>query len=299
MAAGNSIRTYTQTMGIVALVGSMASLCIGTSFAKSLFDAVGAQGTTAYRLGFSALLLWCVWRPWRFPLSRKNALAIASYGLCLGLINFLFYMAIRTVPLGLCIAIEFLGPLSLAIFSSRRKIDFLWIGFVALGLYLLIPQSQQDVSAIDPVGVMFAIGAGVFWALYIVFGQRTRNIHPGQATSLGITVAAVFVLPFGIAHSGETLLTPAFMISGLLVAILSSAVPYSLEMISLRSLPRKTMSILLSLEPAMGALAGLVILHEQLTLAQWLAIAFIVAASIGCATTSPAPPVTDTEREKQ
>ena len=299
MAAGNSFRTYTQTMGIAALVGSMASLCIGTSFAKSLFDAVGAQGTTAYRLGFSALLLWCVWRPWRFPLSRKNALAIASYGLCLGLINFLFYMAIRTVPLGLCIAIEFLGPLSLAIFSSRRKIDFLWIGFVALGLYLLIPQSQQDVSAIDPVGVMYAIGAGVFWALYIVFGQRTRNIHPGQATSLGITVAALLVLPFGIAHSGATLLDPTFMIAGLLVAILSSAVPYSLEMISLRSLPRKTMSILLSLEPAMGALAGLVILHEQLTLAQWLAIAFIVAASIGCATTSPAPPVTDIERDKQ
>lgn len=162
---------------------------------------------------------------------------------------------------------------------------------------MLIPPSQQDVSAIDPVGVMFAIGAGVFWALYIIFGQRTRNIHPGQATSLGITVAAMFVLPFGIAHSGATLLTPAFMISGLLVAILSSAVPYSLEMISLRSLPRKTMSILLSLEPAMGALAGLVILHEQLTLAQWLAIAFIVAASIGCAYTSPAPPVTDTERE--
>ncbi|PJX26543.1 EamA family transporter [Advenella sp. S44] len=299
MAAGNSFRTYSQTMGIAALVGSMASLCIGTSFAKSLFDAVGAQGTTAYRLGFSALLLWCVWRPWRFPLSRRNALAIASYGLCLGLINFLFYMAIRTVPLGLCIAIEFLGPLSLAIFSSRRRIDFLWIGFVALGLYLLIPQSQQDVSAIDPVGVLYAVGAGIFWALYIVFGQRTRNIHPGQATSLGITVAALLVLPFGIAHSGALLLDPSFMIAGLLVAILSSAVPYSLEMISLRSLPRKTMSILLSLEPAMGALAGLVILHEQLTLAQWLAIAFIVSASIGCATTSPAPPVTDIERDKQ
>lgn len=299
MAAGNSFRTYSQTMGIAALVGSMASLCIGTSFAKSLFDAVGAQGTTAYRLGFSALLLWCVWRPWRFPLSRRNALAIASYGLCLGLINFLFYMAIRTVPLGLCIAIEFLGPLSLAIFSSRRRIDFLWIGFVALGLYLLIPQSQQDVSAIDPVGVLYAVGAGIFWALYIVFGQRTRSIHPGQATSLGITVAALLVLPFGIAHSGALLLDPSFMIAGLLVAILSSAVPYSLEMISLRSLPRKTMSILLSLEPAMGALAGLVILHEQLTLAQWLAIAFIVSASIGCATTSPAPPVTDIERDKQ
>ncbi len=297
MAAGNTIRTYSHTMGIIALIGSMASLCIGTSFAKSLFDAVGAQGTTAYRLGFSALLLWCIWRPWRFPLSRKNAIAIASYGLCLGLINFLFYMAIRTVPLGLCIAIEFLGPLSLAIFSSRRKIDFLWIGFVALGLYLLIPKAQQDMSAIDPIGLMFAIGAGFFWALYIIFGQRTRNIHPGQATSLGITVAALLVLPFGISHSGAALLTPAFMLSGLIVAILSSAVPYSLEMISLRSLPRKTMSILLSLEPAMGALAGLVILHEQLTIEQWLAIAFIVAASVGCATTSPAPPVTDTVRE--
>lgn len=295
--AGNSLRSYSQTLGIIALIGSMASLCIGTSFAKSLFEAVGAQGTTTYRLGFSALILWCIWRPWRFPLSRKNALAVASYGLCLGLVNFLFYMAIRTVPLGLAIAIEFLGPLSLAIFSSRRRIDFLWIGFVALGLYLLIPQAQQDMSAIDPVGLMFAISAGVFWALYIIFGQRTRNIHPGQATSLGITVAALFVLPFGVSHSGATLLNPTLIISGLLVAVLSSAVPYSLEMISLRSLPRKTMSILLSLEPAMGALAGLVILHEQLTIEQWLAIGFIVAASVGCATTSPAPPVTDTERD--
>ncbi len=297
MAAGNSLRTYSQTLGIIALIGSMASLCIGTSFAKSLFEAVGAQGTTTYRLGFSALILWCIWRPWRFPLSRKNALAVASYGLCLGLVNFLFYMAIRTVPLGLAIAVEFLGPLSLAIFSSRRRIDFLWIGFVALGLYLLIPKAQQDMSAIDPVGLMFAISAGVFWALYIIFGQRTRNIHPGQATSLGITVAALFVLPFGVSHSGATLLSPTLIVSGLLVAVLSSAVPYSLEMISLRSLPRKTMSILLSLEPAMGALAGLVILHEQLTIEQWLAIGFIVAASVGCATTSPAPPVTDTERD--
>lgn len=298
-AVDSTTRSFTQTAGIVALLGSMASLCIGTSFAKSLFDAIGAQGTTAYRLGFSALILWCIWRPWRFPLSRKNALAIASYGLCLGLINFFFYMAIRTVPLGLCIAIEFLGPLSLAIFSSRRKIDFLWIGFVALGLFLLIPRAQQDMSAIDPVGLMYAVCAGIFWALYIIFGQRTRNIHPGQATSLGITVAALLVLPFGIAHGGSLLLDPALMLSGLVVGILSSAVPYSLEMISLRSLPRKTMSILLSLEPAMGALAGLLILHEQLTVAQWLAIGFIVAASIGCATTSTTLPVTDTPREKK
>lgn len=287
---------YSHTIGIIALIGSMASLCIGTSFAKSLFSEVGAQGTTTYRLAFSALLLWCVWRPWRFRLNRKDALSIVLYGLSLASINFLFYMALRTIPLGIAIAIEFIGPLGLAIYSSRKKIDFLWIIMVATGLYMLIPQ-QDSITALDPVGVVYAAIAGAGWALYIVFGQRTRNIHPGQASCLGITVAALVVLPFGIGHAGTTLLNPSLMLFGLGVAIMSSAIPYSLEMISLRALPRKTMSVLLSLEPAMGAVAGVILLHELLTFAQWLAIAFIVSASIGCAVTSRHPIRDDMEKK--
>ncbi|MFA5702466.1 MAG: DMT family transporter [Advenella sp.] len=286
---------YSHTIGIAALIGSMASLCIGTSFAKSLFSEVGAQGTTTYRLVFSALLLCCIWRPWRFKLNRKDALSIVLYGLSLASINFLFYMSLRTIPLGIAIAIEFIGPLSLAIYSSRKKIDFLWIVMVATGLYMLIPQ-QDSMAALDPVGVAYAGIAGVGWALYIIFGQRTRNIHPGQASSLGITVSALVVLPFGIGHAGTELLNPSLMLFGLGVAIMSSAIPYSLEMISLRALPRKTMSILLSLEPAMGAIAGVILLHELLTLAQWLAITFIVSASIGCAVTSRNPIRVDMEK---
>lgn len=280
--------SYSQSVGIIALIASMASLCIGTSFAKSLFSEVGAQGTTTYRLVFSALILWLIWRPWRFKLNRKDAGIIALYGLSLGAINFLFYMALRTIPLGIAIAIEFLGPLTLALLSSRQKIDFLWIALVAAGLVMLIPQ-QETAASLDPVGVAYAIAAAVCWALYIIFGQRTRNIHPGQASSLGITVAALAVLPFGMDYAGSSLLNPSLLMLGLFVGILSSAIPYSLEMISLRALPRKTMSILLSLEPAMGALAGVIILHEHLNIQQWLAITFIVSASIGCAATSRSP----------
>ncbi|MFC4419112.1 EamA family transporter [Cupriavidus pampae] len=263
----------------------MASLCVGTSFAKSLFTEVGAQGTTALRVGFSALILLAVWRPWRFPLSGQHARAIAFYGVSLGATNLLFYMALRSIPLGLCIAIEFMGPLTVAVLSSRRAIDFLWIAFAVLGLLLLLPIGETA-THLDPVGIGYAVAAGVGWALYIVFGQMAGSAHGGQATSLGLTMAAIVVMPFGLAHAGTTMFSPALLISGLAVGILSSAIPYSLEMVSLKRLPRRTFGILLSMEPAMGALAGLVFLHEQLSLIQWLAIGSIIVASIGCTLTA-------------
>lgn len=272
-------------IAVLALTGSMASLCIGTSFAKSLFSALGAQGTTALRVSFSALILLCVWRPWRMPLTRANARAIALYGAALGATNLLFYMSLRTIPLGLAIAIEFTGPLAVAVLSSRRAIDFLWIAFAVTGLLLLLPVGDAA-GTLDPVGIGYALAAGVGWALYIVFGQMAGNAHGGQATSLGLTMAALVVLPFGLAHAGTAMFSPALLLFGLAVGILSSAIPYSLEMVALKRLHRRTFGILLSMEPAMGALAGLVFLHEQLNTVQWLAIASIITASVGCTMTS-------------
>lgn len=279
------IKQSDTLIAVLALIGSMASLCIGTSFAKSLFAALGAQGTTALRVGFSALILLCVWRPWRFALTAANARAIALYGAALGATNLLFYMSLRTIPLGLAIAIEFTGPLAVAILSSRRAIDFLWIGCAVSGLLLLLPMGEAA-THLDPVGIGFALAAGVGWALYIVFGQMAGNAHGGQATSLGLTMAALVTFPFGFAHAGTSMFTPALLLSGLAVGLMSSAIPYSLEMVALKRLPRRTFGILLSLEPAMGALAGLVFLHEQLTTIQWVAVGAIIVASIGCTVTA-------------
>jgi len=277
---------HATTIAVLALTGSMASLCIGTSYAKHLFAALGAQGTTALRVTFAAIILLAVWRPWRIPLTRANAIAIARYGAALGATNLLFYMSLRSIPLGLAIAIEFTGPLAVAVLSSRRALDFVWIGFAVTGLLLLLPLGEAANSALDPVGIGFALAAGVGWALYIIFGQKAGNAHGGQATSLGMTMAALVVLPFGVSHAGAGMLDPSLLVGGLAVAVLSSAVPYSLEMVALKRLPRRTFGILLSLEPAMGALAGLAILDEQLAPIQWLAICSIIVASIGCTATA-------------
>lgn len=280
-------KTYPLSLGIITLIASMISLCVGTSFAKNLFSEIGAQGTTFYRLIFSALLLWLIWRPWRFKFTRAYIRPIILYGISLGMLNFLFYMALRTIPLGIAIAIEFCGPLGLALFSSRKKIDFLWITLVIIGLLFLIPNESTSTQSLDPIGLMYCVAAAIFWAIYIIAGQKMSNIHPGQASTLGITVAAITVMPFAVASFGfEGLWRIELFWLGLVVGILSSALPYSLEMISLRSLDRKTFGVLLSLEPAFGAIAGAIILHELLNIQQIIAIICIVSASMGCTLTA-------------
>jgi len=276
---------------VACLVGSLVSLCVGTSFAKSLFPLVGAQGTVALRTAFAAMILLALWRPWRRPLARRDAAWICLYGATLGFTNLLFYLSLRTVPLGIALALEFTGPLLLAVLSSRRGADFIWVGLAAVGLAFLLLFGGA-VARPDAAGAAFALGAGVLWALYIVFGQKAGNAHGGQATSLGLLCAALVTLPFGAAHAGTALLDPSLLVAGLLVGIFSSALPYSLEMVALKRLPRRTFGILLSLEPAVGALAGVVILAEQPTPLQWLGIACIMAAAIGCTATArgtPAP----------
>ncbi len=281
---GHSSATSTL-LPTLSLIGAMASLCVGTSFAKSLFPEVGAQGTTAYRIVIGAIILLAFWRPWRLPLTRRNAAKIALYGVTLACMNLLFYMALKTLPLGIAIAIEFTGPLTLAVVLSRRAIDFVWIACALAGLILLIP-TGQSVHDLDPQGIAYALGAAVCWALYIIFGKMAGNVHGGQATSLGLLAATMVALPVGAAHAGMALLDPKLILAGVAVGILSSALPYSLEMVALRRLPQKTFGVLLSMEPAMGALAGVVVLNEHLSQTQWLAICGIIIASAGCAATA-------------
>ncbi|CAO1650318.1 EamA family transporter [Parasphingorhabdus sp. NYA22] len=272
-------------MPYLALFGGMVSLAVGTSFAKQLFPVIGAEGTAALRVSLSALILLCVWRPWRSRLNRADAGRVLLYGLVLGLMNLTFYLSLRTIPLGPAIAIEFTGPLALALIHARRWIHFLWVGCAVAGLGLLLPL-RGGIYALDPVGVAFAAAAGLFWALYIIFGKSLSHMHAGQSVALGMSTAAIVILPFGIMGAGTALLLPSVLFLGLGVALLSSALPYSLEMIALRHIPERTFGVMLSAEPAIGAIAGMFILHEQLSGLQWFAIGCIVIASIGALLTT-------------
>ncbi|MBE7203438.1 MAG: EamA family transporter, partial [Parafilimonas terrae] len=240
---------------------------------------VGAAGTSALRVGFSALILIAVWRPWRRSLPAREAGWIALYGTALGLMNLLFYLALARLPLGPAVAIEFTGPLAVALIASHRRSDFLWIGLAVLGLMMLLPIATTD--GLDPLGVLLDLGAAAAWALYILFGQRAGRIDGGQAVSLGMLTAALVVAPFGLAEAGSGLLAPGILAAGLAVALMSSALPYSLEMVALRRLDRKSFGVLMSLEPAVAACAGLALLGERISLVQWLAIGLVIAASVG------------------
>ena len=270
----------------LAVLGSVTALGLGTSWAKQvLFPAVGAQGTTAVRVGLSALLMLMLWRPWRWRLSRADAQAVALYGAALGAMNLMFYLSLQTLPFGLAVAIEFAGPLAVAIWSSRRAVDFVWVALAIVGLALLLPLGLSG-STLDPLGVLYAVGAAVFWALYIVFGKRAGHLHAGQSVSLGLLVAALVVVPVGVAHAGAALLSPSVLLVGVAVAAISSALPISLEMMALKRLPKEAFGIMISMEPAVAALLALALLGERLDTVQWLAIGCIVAASMGSAATA-------------
>ncbi|UVJ45797.1 threonine/homoserine exporter RhtA [Pseudomonas sp. LS1212] len=266
------------------LLIAMASIQSGASLAKSMFPLIGAQGTTTLRLIVAAVIMTLLLRPWRVRLTAQSLRTVVIYGMALGGMNFLFYMSLRTVPLGIAVALEFTGPLAVAIYASRRAIDFLWIGLAIIGLLLLIPVGESS-SGIDLLGACYALGAGGCWALYILYGQKAGADNGIQTAALGVIVAALFVAPFGIVHAGSALLTPSLIPIALGVAILSTALPYSLEMVALTRMPARTFGTLMSIEPAFGALSGLLFLHEVLSLAQWLAIASIITASVGATLT--------------
>jgi len=271
-------------LAVASLLVAMFCFQIGASIAKGLFPVVGAQGAVALRVGLSALIMIPFARPWRAKFTKDNWQPLAVYGVAMGTMNFLFYMALKTIPLGIAVALEFSGPLAVALMHSRRWLDFAWIVLAAIGLLMLLP-IREGAAHLDWGGVALALGAGVCWALYIVFGQKSGAAHGQYATTLGVIVAGAVIFPIGLAHAGAALFRADVLPLGIGVAILSSAVPYSLEMIGLRRLPAQAFGTLMSLEPAAGALMGLLLLGEHLTVVEWLAIALVVAASMGTALT--------------
>ena len=254
------------------------SVTLGAAVAKRLFPLVGVEGMTAYRVGFAALLLMAIFRPWRLPLARRDAINLAVYGSVMGLMNLLIYRAFSLIPIGIAIAIEVAGPLTVAVVNSRRPRDVLAIVCAVVGLYYLLPLHDQP-QQLNPAGVAYAMGAAVCWASYIVFGKRVSSLKGGQAVAWGMAVAALLNVPLGLVRAGAAMLVPSYIVLGFVIAVLSSAVPYSLEMVALRRLPARAFSMLSSIAPAIGALVGTLVLGEQLSLSQYLAIGSMVFAS--------------------
>jgi inner membrane transporter RhtA len=277
-------------MPVLALLGAMVSTYLGAAIAKYLFPQVGSQGVTALRVGLAACMLLAWWRPWRTPPARADIPNLLVYGLMLGCMNLLIYGAFARIPIGIAVAIEVTGPLLVVLASSRRIRDFAWLACAALGLWLLMPLHAPGTSlhpsTLDPLGILLAGGAALCWAMYIVFGKRVSNLEGGQAVAWGMLAASLFTVPVGFSYAGPALLAPGVLAAGLGVAVLSSAVPYSLEMAAFKRLPRRVFGILVSASPALSALAGWLVLGEQLSSLQWLAIGLVIAASAGAAATA-------------
>lgn len=278
---------------IPAVIIAVVSVQGGAAFAKGLFPAVGTAGTAGLRIGLSAVMLLAVFRPSFARLTRAQWTAVVPYGLVLGVMNLCFYQALDRIPLGLAVTLEFAGPLSLAVAGSRRGLDFLWAALAGVGVALITPW-RGSAQGVDVLGVLLALVAGGLWAAYIVLGRRASHLLPaGESVAAGMLFAALTVLPFALGGGLAGKLTPGLFVQGLAVALLSSAIPFTLEMMALRVVPARTFGILMSLEPAVAAICGLLFLHERLTSTQWLALIFVSAASAGTTLTSRnlSPPV--------
>ncbi len=259
----------------VQVLLGIISVQVGGAVAKTLFASAGASGVVALRLVFCALILLLIWRP---TIKRETLGVVVVYGAVLGTMNLLFYLSLARIPLGVAVTIEFLGPLAVALLGSRRPRDVLW-ALMAAGGVVLLARGGGD---IDLVGVLLALGAGVCWAGYILAGHKLGSrTTDGTGLALGMVVAAALVVPFGVVDAGTALLSPTVLLAGLAVALLSSVIPYSLELEALRKIPPRVVGVLMSLEPAVAALAGLALLGELLAPVQWVAICLVVAASAG------------------
>lgn len=284
-------RSSSVWLPVVVILIAMLSIQSGASLAKSLFPLVGAPGVTALRIALGTAILVVIFKPWRLRFKKEQRLPLLFYGLSLGAMNYMFYLSIQTIPLGIAVALEFTGPLAVALFSSRRPVDFIWVILAVLGLWFLLPLGQS-VSEIDLTGAALALGAGACWAIYILTGQRAGEEHGPATVAIGSLIAAIIFVPMGMAQATESIWQWSVMPIGLAVAILSTALPYSLEMIALTRLPTRIFGTLMSMEPALAALSGMVFLGETLTFTQTLALCSIIAASMGSTLTMrPEPKV--------
>jgi inner membrane transporter RhtA len=261
------------------VVLGMLSVQLGAAMAKGLFPTLGSSGTVFLRLAFAALILLAAWRPRLRGHRARDYGLVLVFGLVFAAMNSSFYAAIGRVPLGVVVTVEFIGPLSVAVFGSRRLLDLLWAALAAGGILLLSPLSGVQ---IDPLGLDLAIAAGVCWGVYILLNVRVgRAFSGGNGLALSMVVGAVLAAPLGISQGGRNLLDPALLLTGAAVALLSSVIPYSLELEALRRLPARVFGVLMSAEPAIAAAVGFVILGQALGTRELLAIALITAASIG------------------
>jgi inner membrane transporter RhtA len=266
---------------LYVLVGIMSTQ-IGGAIAKTLFDDLGPTGMVFLRTLFAAIALLLLWRPVVEGHDRGDLALAVAFGVTLAAMNLSFYEAIDRIPLGIAVTIEFVGPLAVAVGGSRRALDLVWVVLAAAGI-LLLARAGGHVNA---GGIAFALLAGVFWATYILLSARIGRVFPGgSGLSLAMAVAAVLLVPVGVAGGGSALLRPELLAAAAGVAILSSAIPYSLELAALRTLPTRVLGILLSVEPAMAALAGFVILDQGLRLRDGIAIALVAMASAGASLT--------------
>ena len=276
--------------GIAYALGAIASVQVGATVARHLFAFLGPAGTVFVRVAFGAGILLAIARP-RWPrFDARQWRAIVLFGLIVAGMNLCFYEAIARIPLGVAVTIEFVGPLGVAIAGSRRPLDVAWAAMAAAGVALL----SFIGGTVTTIGLLFALGAAAAWASYIVISQRVGRIVPGgDDLAFALAVGALALLPFGIAGAGGELLNVRNLGIGLVVAILSSAVPFSLEFAALRRLPRQLFGILMSLEPAMGAAAGFFFLGQQLSLRDVVAIGLVIVASAGATRTAASPAAVD------
>lgn len=271
------------------VLGGIVSIQFGAALAATLFDELGAAGVSLLRLGFAAIVLLAVWRPRLAAHARADLRLAATFGLVLGLMNFTFYEALDRIPLGIAVTIEFLGPLAVAVLGSRGRLDLLWVVLAAAGILLLANPGGAD--APDALGVAFALLAAAFWAGYILLAARAgQRFAGGTGLALAMVVAALVPLGPGIAVGGGDLVRPEFLAIGLGVALLSSVIPYTLETEALRRMPSNVFGVLMSLEPAVAALAGFVVLGQALGVRELGAIGLVVAASAGATRFAPGPP---------
>jgi inner membrane transporter RhtA len=267
---------------------SIASVQFGAAFAKTLFDEIGAGGTVFLRTLAGAAVLALIWRP-RVAGHDRHDLGLALvFGLVLAAMNFAFYSSLERIPLGIAVTFEFVGPLGVAVFASRRPLDLLWVGLAAAGILLL---ADIGGGGLDGLGVALALLAGALWASYILLSARVGRAFPGGAgLALAMVIATVPLAPVGVADGGADLLVPSILLAGIAVGVLGSAIPYALELEALRSLPVGVFGVLMSLEPAVAALAGFVVLSEELVTRELVAILLVVAASAGAARAAPLAP---------
>ncbi|TPJ43795.1 DMT family transporter [Mesorhizobium sp. B2-7-1] len=280
--------TPVGAMPVLGLLGAILSVQVGAAFAKGLFPVLGSEGTTMLRLAIGALMLAAVLRPWKVLPSRKNLPWLAAYGITVCAMNMLFYAALQRIPLGICVALEFTGPLFVATLGSRRVLDLAWVALAIAGIVLLSPFAGIS-RGLDPLGVALALAAGACWGLYIIFAQKAGAELGVRTSAYGMAIAAVLALPFGFSAAQPYLTDPHIMAGAAVVGLFSSALPFYLEMLVLARMPAKVYGMLVCLEPAGGALTGFLFLHEKLNLLQCAGIAAVIAAAFGAAVAARRP----------